>query len=824
MTDRVSHPSEIAAEIARLERRLRAIDDEREHISARLGELRRDQAAAPTITVALVAPSSGAPIPSSSSEKVSLFASLFRGRTDVYPRFWSNDRKGTKGYSPVCGNEWQRPLCQKPKVRCGECEHRAFEPVTSQVILDHLQGKHVIGVYPLLEDERCHLLAVDFDKTSWREDVAAFAETCQRVGVPAAVERSRSGNGAHAWFFFEEAVPASTARKLGCYLLTETMARCPAIGMDSYDRLFPNQDTMPRGGFGNLIALPLQHEARKQGNTVFLGEDLEPLLDQWAFLAGIRRIPSASVGLIAAEAERQGRVLGVRFAPAEDDAAPGARLPSGKPRTPVAREPAAASVTCVRANRFFVAREGLPTGLLTELRRAASFQNPEFYKKQAMRLSTGGTPRVVTCAADDGPFIALPRGCEPDARELLAAWGSEPAVREERVSGAEISVRFGGNLSHVQRAAAAAILPHEFGIVVAPPGTGKTVLAASLIAERGVSTLVLVHRKPLLDQWIAQLSSFLDVPKKEIGVIGGGKRKPTGRIDVAMTQSLVRRGIVNDLVTGYGHVVVDECHHVSAVSFERVLSEVKARYVLGLTATPGRRDGHDPIIEMQLGPVRYTFTAKAAALARGFRHRLLVRETGFVGTWKAGDRIQDLYASLANDEARNTAILDDVIEALEDGRSPLLLTERRDHLEFFVDKLRPMTRNLVALHGGLSPKDRREALQLLAEIPADEERLVVATGRYVGEGFDDPRLDTLVLALPVAWKGTVVQYAGRLHRQQLGKTEVRIHDYRDGNIPVLVRMFEKRLRGYRAMGYEPEQAGPGAAEREQVLDYVEDDT
>lgn len=374
--------------------------------------------------------------------------------------------------------------------------------------------------------------------------------------------------------------------------------------------------------------------------------------------------------------------------------------------------------------------------------------------------------------------------------------------------------------SRVQQAAAAAVLPHEFGIVVAPPGTGKTVLSASLIAERGVSALVLVDRKPLLDQWIAQLSSFLDIPKNEIGVIGGGKRKPTGRIDVAMIQSLVPKGIVDDIVAGYGHVVVDECHHVSAVSFERVLSEVKARYVLGLTATPSRRDGHEPIIEMQLGPVRYTFTAKAAAAARGVQHRLLVRETGFVGAWKAGDSIQDLYAAIARDEVRNNIILDDVIRALEDGRWPLLLTERRDHLDFFVEKLRPMTRNLVALHGGLSPKERRSALQRLAEIPPNEERLVVATGRYVGEGFDDPRLDTLILALPVAWKGTVV-----LRRASPPETtrEVRGSDPRlpRGQHSRARADVEKRLRAYRAMGYEPEEAELGPAERRRVIEYVE---
>lgn len=269
-------------------------------------------------------------------------------------------------------------------------------------------------------------------------------------------------------------------------------------------------------------------------------------------------------------------------------------------------------------------------------------------------------------------------------------------------------------------------------------------------------------------------------------------------------------------------MVVDECHHVSAVSFERVLSEVKARFVLGLTATPRRRDGHEPIIEMQLGPVRFEVGSKAAAEARGFDHRLVLQETAFTSDWRPGDPVQGLYAAMATNEQRNRLILDDVIGALEEGRSPILLTERRDHLEFFVERLKGMTRNLVSLHGGLSARERRETMERLAAIPETEERLVVATGRHVGEGFDDPRLDTLVLALPVAWKGTVVQYAGRLHRQRTGKSEVRIHDYRDSAVPVLNRMLEKRIRAYRAMGYAAREPSPRVAPKELSVEYDED--
>jgi len=813
---------ELAEELSRLESRLAELDGERSALKDRISAVLR-QIAVPEPT-AVAAPPLRAPSvspPATGPEKVALFASLFRGREDVYPRFWVNDRSGKRGYSPRCLIEWDRPRCQKPRVKCGECPHQSFEPVGPQVILDHLQGRNIIGVYPLLRDERCHLLAIDFDKRSWTDDVGAFAETCRSVGLPAAIERSRSGDGAHAWFFFAEPVPATMARRLGCYLLTETMSRRPELGMDSYDRLFPNQDTMPRGGFGSLIALPLQREARELGNTVFLDDGLRVLADQWAYLASVARIPAAAAALVAGEAQRQGRVLGVRFASADDDEAPWAHAPSGRAPRAAVHEPLARSVRLVRGQRIFVEKEGLPPGLLVDLRRLAAFQNPEFYKKQAMRLSTKGTPRVVTCAEEAGAYLSLPRGCEGEALALLSAWGADSTVEDQRVSGEPLPVAFRGELTNLQTQAVAAVAPHDIGIIVAPPGSGKTVMAASMIARRGVATLVLVHRRPLMDQWLGQLSAFLSTPRKEIGAVGGGKQRVTGRLDVAMIQSLVKKGVVNDLVGRYGHVVVDECHHVSAISFERVLSEVKARFVLGLTATPRRRDGHDPIIEMQLGPIRYTLAAKAVASRRGVAHQLVVRETTFSAEWQPGDSIQDLYAAMAADPSRNALILDDVVSALAQGRSPLLLTERRDHLSFFQEKLGCAARNVIALHGGLSTKERRDALDRLASIPPNEERVVIATGRYLGEGFDDPRLDTLLLALPVAWRGTVVQYAGRLHRKYEGKSEVRIIDYRDSAVPVLARMLEKRLRTYRAIGYDSGSAsiGVGVPTRELAIEY-----
>ncbi|MFN8626631.1 MAG: DEAD/DEAH box helicase family protein [Candidatus Binatia bacterium] len=823
-------PESLASAIAAQEAKLAALDREREDVRLELERLRGEMLAHDAVAATQIALTSsyGFAASMTSSEKVALFGSLFRGRDDVYPKLWENNRTGKKGYAPACVNEWVRGVCEKPRVKCGDCPNQAFVSVSDQTVTDHLQGRHVVGVYPLLQDETCWFLAVDFDKRSWMEDVAAFIDTCRDVGVPAAVERSRSGNGAHVWFFFTAPVAAGIARKMGCYLITEAMARRHQLSMESYDRLFPSQDTMPRGGFGNLIALPLQHQARMQGNTLFLNDQFLPHEDQWAFLAGIPRIAPSVVEDIAAEATRKGLVIGVRAADLSDDGTetrPWMRPPSGYAQRREIPGPLPPSVGAVLSQRLFVEKKALPSALMNQIKRLAAFQNPEFYKKQSMRLSTALTPRVIACAEEFPEHIALPRGCLTTLSDLLRGYGINLAVDDQRTSGDPLDVTFQGTLTPVQEDAARALLAHDTGVFVAPPGSGKTVVGAHLVAQRARSTLVLVHRQPLLDQWVNQLAMFLGIDAKAVGRIGGGKRKPNGRLDVAMLQSLVRGDAVNDIVATYGHVIVDECHHVPAVSFERVLANVTARYVTGLTATPQRRDGHHPIIEMQLGPVRFAVDAKREGARRPFVHRLIARETPFR---LAGDEpqmpIQDIYRALVNDDQRNQLIVNDVLNALEEGRSPILLTERKDHLEYFEAHLRPAARNIVVLQGGMGAKQRRKTAEQIAAIPSSEERLVLATGRYIGEGFDDARLDTLFLALPVSWKGTLVQYAGRLHRLHEGKQDVRIFDYVDCAVPMLARMFEKRLRGYRAIGYDQcdPPAGYEPARNEPIIEWDED--
>lgn len=755
--------------------------------------------------------------------KIGLFRSLFRGREDIYARRFESRKTGKHGYAPACANEWVHGVCEKPRVKCAECPNRRFPPVTDDVIRWHLSGvdangePFVAGVYPLLTDETCWFLAVDFDRSGWREDAAACLETCRRLSIPAALERSRSGQGAHLWFFFEEPVPAALARRLGSHVLTETMERRPEVGLASYDRLFPNQDTMPQGGFGNLIALPLQKAPRDKANSVFLDDGLDPWTDQWAFLASVRKLGRESIERTVQEAERGGRVLGVRLPPQEDDERePWNMPPSRRPRmSPIVGELPKA-IELALGNQIYIAKEGLPPGLRNRLLRLAAFQNPAFYQAQALRLSTYGTPRIVACAEDFPHHIGLPRGCLEEVLLTLGALKIDTTIRDERCGGRPLEVSFQGQLRAEQQAAAKAMLAHDSGVLAATTAFGKTVIGAWLIAERRVSTLVLVHRRQLLDQWIERLTMFLGLPSEAIGRIGGGRRRPTGLIDVAVIQSLVREGTVDDSVADYGQLIVDECHHLSARSFEQVARQAKARFVAGLSATVARKDGHHPIIFMQCGPVRHRVDARVQAVARPFEHKVLVRPTAFrsLKASEADKRLEfhALYQALIDDDARTRRICEDVVDCVRAGRSPLVLTERTEHLDLLANALEPHVRHVVVLRAGMGSKQRKTVAEKLEAIPRHEERVVIATGKHVGEGFDDPRLDTLFLTLPVSWRGTVAQYAGRLHRLCDGKREVRIYDYADLDAPMLARMFDRRCRGYEAIGYTvllPASAIPG---------------
>jgi superfamily II DNA or RNA helicase/very-short-patch-repair endonuclease len=761
---------------------------------------------------------------SSAAEKIALFRSLFRGREEVYAKRFESRRTGRSGYLPACGNEWVRGICEKPRIRCSECAHRKLLPVSDEVMRWHLSGQDatgtpfVMGLYPMMLDETCFFLVMDLDGDAWMDDAHAVRLACLKLRLPVALERSRSGNGGHFWFFFEEAVPAILARKLGSAVLTLAMEGRPEIGLRSYDRLFPNQDTLPDGGFGNLIALPLQREARRRGNSVFVDDAFAAHPDQWLFLSQIPKLSHAFIQSLVRQAEGRDRVLGVRaVAPdVEDLSHPWALTPSRR-RTgegiPGALPP---SLDLILGDQLYLRTSDLPPPLRNRLIRLAAFQNPEFHKAQSLRLSTHDLPRIIACAEDFPEHLGLPRGCLPEVQTLLTSLGIRLHIRDERFAGRPLTCHFQGTLRDDQKQAADALLNHDTGVLAATTAFGKTVIAAWLIAARGVNTLVLVHRQQLLEQWVDKLSVFLGIPTKSIGRLGGGRRRLNGTLDVALIQSLIRKGTVHDAVADYGHLVVDECHHLSARSFEAVARRAKAKYVVGLSATLTRKDGHHPIIHMQCGPVRHRVNARQQAAARPFTHQVIVRPTGFRaldgGSLHPRADFQRLFAALATDATRNAMICAEVLQAAAEGRSILVLTERTEHLETLAACLTPKVPHVVVLRGGLGRRRLRETLQQLASTPPDQKPLLLATGRFIGEGFDDSRLDTLFVTLPVSWHGTIAQYVGRLHRLHEGKREVRVYDYADLDVPMLSRMFERRCRGYEAVGYTillPASALPG---------------
>jgi superfamily II DNA or RNA helicase len=807
----------ISEQIQALEKELSALDAQRKILQDRIKKLKSskqsiadeqlpfDRLSVPKVTNE-----------STQEHKIVFFRSLFRGREDVYPRRFKSKRTGKSGFQPVCRNEWIRPICQKPKIKCGECENRDFMPLSNDVIRNHLIGidptdrnrrEFVTGVYPMLVDETCWFLAVDFDKEAWKENSKAYLETCRRFNVPAALERSRSGNGSHIWIFFSEPIPAKLARQLGAFMLTQAMETRPEMGFNSYDRFFPSQDTLPRGGFGNLIALPLQKKPREKGNSLFVDENFLPYADQWSYLSAVQHMSCAEVQSVVDKAAYRGGVLGVRFVSTdEDDISPWLYSPSGKKPEIKIVGPLPDRIDLVLANQIYVDKEGLPPALKNKLIRLAAFQNPEFYKAQAMRFPTFDKPRIVHCCEDFPKHIGLPRGCLEDVTELLHSLGIQTRIIDDRFVGERIKTEFVGTLRSEQRMAAEALLEHDTGVLAASTAFGKTVVAAYLIAKRSVNTLILVHLKELLYQWIDRLNAFLDVSIEDIGQIGGGKRKPTGIVDVATIQSLGRKGVVNDIVAKYGYLIVDECHHVSARSFEIVARQCKAKYVTGLSATVTRKDGHHPIIFMNCGPVRYKVDDKKQAAERPFVHKVVVRETNFKmpASFEADQytAIHEIYKALLQSDERNQVIVTDVINAIKNNRFPVILTERVEHLETLKSLLEDKITNLIVMKGGMGKKQRQTALNALESLPDEAEKALLATGRYLGEGFDDQRLDTLFLTLPISWRGTLNQYAGRLHRIHKSKKEVAIYDYVDFNVPVLARMFDRRLKGYRSIGYK----------------------
>ena len=721
---------------------------------------------------------SAAPI----EEKLALLRSLFCARSDVFATRWQHTSSGKSGWSPAVRGGWP-----------GRQRTKEYLPLTDDVLAHHLRGDATIGIYPLLPDDTCMLLACDFDDGAWALDALAYLDACHRAEVPAVLERSRSGDGAHVWVFFDAPVPAATARSLGTSLLREAVAARAELDLASYDRFFPSQDFMPRGSFGNLIALPLQGERLRHGATAFLDPTtMEPWPDQWGFLSSVARLTLDAAAALADSLRPVDAGPALTFVDL-------AR--AGGPRPP----------EVIRARlgaKLAIERSGLPPAVVAALKHLGSIHNPAFYEKQRMRFSTWDTPRFIRCYEEDLEWIHLPRGLVERVTELTEKLGSRLEITDTRPEQPKAGLHFVGRLRPPQSDAVQAVLPHDRGVIVAPPGAGKTVMACAVIAHHDRPTLVLVDREPLVGQWRNRLCEHLGLAPNQVGVIGGGKNTSTGIVDVAMIQSIARRERPAELFERYGLVIVDECHHLPAVTFETCVRQAPSRRWLGLTATPYRRDGLQGLIAFQCGPTRFEITAKDVTDATTVRRQLIVHETRAETTADEAASIQAVFSALVEDQRRTEQICADVHDAVAAGRTCLVLTQRTDHVDVIVAHLATLGDHPLMLRGGLGKKARAAVAAALASRPQGTGIVLVATGSYLGEGFDWPELDTLFLAFPIAFKGRVVQYVGRLLRTHVGKDRVELHDYVDTRIPVLQRMHGKRLPAYLALGFDAPRERP----------------
>ena len=742
-------------------------------------------------------------------EKINLFRSLFVGRNDVYAKRFMNMKSGQSGYVPACRNEWITGLCDKKNFSCIKCVNRDFYELSDEVIYKHLEGKDehgrdTIGTYPLLDNDLTKFLAMDFDGSNWISDLKTVKDVCSEFGIPCAIERSRSGNGGHLWIFFKDPISAMKAREIGTGILFSSMEKRHEIEFSSFDRLFPNQDKIPIGGLGNLIALPLQGRPRKLGNSVFLDLDFEPYQDQWSYLSNLEKIALDQVNEL------------LRVLPKDSDTSDSNDIESlnyDETLFDLSSQDFGDHAKIRLSNGILICKKSLSQKALFSIKKMGAFKNPEFFKAQAMRLATFNKPRVIDTSIETKDDLCIPRGCLEDLVHLLTRQKIPFTIEDQRTIGNELNTTFLAQLSQEQEIAATKMLENDTGVLSATTGFGKTVVASFMISQRKTNTLVLVHTVALLEQWKNSLNKFLrfddssktlgsKAKSDNVGQLGSGKNNLTKNIDIALMQSMFDGDDVKEYIKDYGMIIVDECHHVPSYRFEKILYSAQAKYVYGLTATPIRQDGHQPIIFMQCGPIRYKTTIKDRNLASSMSHFVLPQFTSTRLPNQDELSIQDAYQRLVKDDVRNAQIVEEIKKTIDLSRSPLVLTERVDHAEELYRLLNGTTENVFLLTGRNTMKVKKERLHDLSKIPEDKSVVIIATGKYIGEGFDFPRLDTLFLALPIAWKGTLSQYSGRIHREYLGKNEVLIYDFVDIHINVFSKMYQKRQKGYNELGYQ----------------------
>lgn len=703
---------------------------------------------------------------SSPDAKLRLFADYFRGREDVYATAWQNGEK--KGWSPASYGRYNR-------------DNPNLKPLTPQVLEQHLRRDNTlhVGLYPLCQGDTCFLLACDFDDADFRTAARTYADTCREFGLDPLIEISRSGTGAHVWLFFNEPVPASLARTVGIGLLAKAS---PKQYFASFDRFFPSQDTLPgkRRGFGNLIALPLAGQHRAEQRTVFVNHDFEPAEDQFAALANTTKASKRKLKEIAAELQPD----------------PETQLPQPPTKAELKALKRTGKVQVTHDSRVHINLEGVDGTTANALRHLGAIPNPQFYIRQAQRLSTYQTPRLIIRFDEHDNTLTLDRGTLDDAISILKTAGYTVTRRSKTPKPRTMPAEFTGDLYPAQHTAVNAMRKHRTGVLVAPPGAGKTVMACALIAHRQVPTAIIVPNVELAAQWRDALSTFLksheDTPA--IGQLGGKSKKLSGDIDIITAQSISRADSRTQFLADYGYIIIDECHRVGAAGLTRVLADLNVRFVTGLTATPFRSDGLDELLPLICGPIRHTMEIERP----GPKH-YVVQTTEFTFDephlyWP------DLDNALAADQTRNTLIAETIARAATSGMNVLVLVKRREHittLETLLARNHPdLPVPVFTLHGAQHAKDRSATRK---KLNTTSRFVLIAMTQIAGEGVDLPALDALVLAAPVAFKGNVIQQIGRVTRGT--ETSATVFDFHDHHVPALTAAFRKRRSVIRAQGF-----------------------
>lgn len=732
-----------------------------------------------------------------SEDKFKLYYQYFRGRQEVYAVKWES-LKGKTGFSPHAQGEWVQEKVGKQLKN--KFQVHSYYPYTLETVENHIRGtlkdfRFGTGIYPMLTDDTTYLVVIDFDDEKAIETVKPMIRVCKKYKIVPLIELSQSGNGIHLWFFFEENIPARVARRFANLILRHAMSENSEIDFSSFDRIIPMQDTLPTKGFGNIIALPLKTQKVLEGKNIFLDSDLIPVSNMWTELAQTPQYTQQDISefIVVLENDLPIQLFNQNIDRIDLSNILDIRL----------------NVLC--RGELMIDKKTLIRKHLIQLSHLATFRNPEFYKRQQMRMATWDIPQYITGASEDEKYLYLPRGL----KDRLSEYVEELIFHEEHSKGRPIDVSFKGELRTEQNEAYQAMQKYSVGIISARTGFGKTVLAASVIAQKKVSCLIIVHNQVLADQWEERLNDFLTIntqvvveytktgrvrKKPSIGRLGGGKKILTEVIDVALFQSLSNRDNLSELFSKYGMVIVDEAHHIAAQSFEEVIKFANTTYLYGLTATPERKDGLTPLLFMRLGDIIFE-NHKESEDSLLVPQYFYPRFTNY-GEFHSDTVFHEHIQHLMNLPERNHIIIKDIVGNIRENRTCLVLTERIEHIDRLYEMLEDELTD-IQIFKLKSQQSKKENKQIIDEMNQTRKTFVViATGKFVGEGFDLNQLESIFFCLPFSWKGSTKQYLGRLQRNVANKSELRIYDYIDASVNMFTKMYYKRQKEYVKLGYQ----------------------